>query len=43
MAAEPLPGRFMPPPGDWTPDDLDELPRAPRMELIDIDVPALVS
>jgi Uma2 family endonuclease len=36
MTAEPLPDWFMPPPGGWTADDMDNLPPgAPRMELID--------
>ncbi|WP_179811982.1 Uma2 family endonuclease [Nocardiopsis sinuspersici] len=36
MTAEPLPDWFMPPPGGWTADDMDDLPPGvPRMELID--------
>lgn len=36
MTAEPLPEWFMPPPGGWTADDLDDLPPGtPRLELID--------
>jgi Uma2 family endonuclease len=36
MTAEPLPDWFMPPPGGWTADDMDNLPPGvPRMELID--------
>ncbi|MEU0490633.1 Uma2 family endonuclease [Nocardiopsis sp. NPDC006139] len=36
MTAEPLPSWFMPPPGGWTADAMDDLPPgAPRMELID--------
>jgi Uma2 family endonuclease len=36
MTAEPLPAWFMPPPGGWTADHMDNLPPGvPRMELID--------
>lgn len=36
MTAEPLPDWFMPTPGGWTADDMDNLPPGePRMELID--------
>ncbi|MFY7064303.1 Uma2 family endonuclease [Nocardiopsis changdeensis] len=36
MTAEPLPDWFMPPPGGWTADAMDDLPPGtPRMELID--------
>ncbi|GAA1450344.1 Uma2 family endonuclease [Nocardiopsis tropica] len=36
MTAEPLPAWFMPPPGGWTAEHMDNLPPGvPRMELID--------